>query len=258
MIVYANREREVATGALLESVREAAGHVRAVDQPEHEGSVDLLVSFGELETGVADALAPDADGETTETRALRETSHSIGRLLHATWRGEPQRVRHWRDVVLSAVNGLDERALPARVRHRVPEGYVYYSLQPEMYLEAARRFAAEQSPARVVCLGLRSIGASLSTVVAASVAEAGCPVRSYTLRPRGHPFDRELVLAPALERELRDVVADAHVLVVDEGPGLSGSSFAGVAAALTRMGVPDEQDRAVPELAARPAALRLA
>lgn len=241
MIVYANREREAATGALLDAVHASGDRLRGVEPPQHEASVDLLVAFGELETGVADALAPDADRDTAETRALRETSHSIGRLAHATWRGEPHGARRWRDVVLSAVQALDARALPSRVRHRVPEGYVYYSLQPEMYLEAARRFAAEQSPARVVCLGLRSIGASLSAVVAASVAEAGCPVRSYTLRPRGHPFERGLALAPALERELRDVVAGAHVLVVDEGPGLSGSSFAGVAAALARMGVSDER-----------------
>jgi hypothetical protein len=88
-----------------------------------------------------------------------------------------------------------------------------------------------------VCIGLRSIGASLSALVTAVLRDAGLTVRSLTLRPRGHPFDRHLAVAD--ERRLSST--DAHHLVVDEGPGLSGSSFAAAARALAARGVPDEQ-----------------
>jgi len=40
---------------------------------------------------------------------------------------------------------------------------------------------------------------------------------------------------------LRGDASEAYFLIVDEGPGLSGSSFAGVAEALGQLGVPDER-----------------
>jgi hypothetical protein len=93
------------------------------------------------------------------------------------------------------------------------------------------------APTRAVCLGLRSIGASLSAVVAAALASAGVRTRSFTLRPRGPAFERVLRLEPPLARSL--VREQVLFLVVDEGPGLSGSSFAAVAAALRALGVPE-------------------
>jgi len=65
-------------------------------------------------------------------------------------------------------------------------------------------------------------------------------VDSYTVRPHGHPFHRRLRLAEDLRSALtRD--ADTLFVVVDEGPGLSGSSFAAVAEALSELGVADER-----------------
>ena len=90
-------------------------------------------------------------------------------------------------------------------------------------------------------IGIRSIGTSLSAVVAAALAEQGRETRSYTVRPRGHPFDRSLRTGPELTALWRDSAADAHFLIVDEGPGLSGSSFASVAARLSECGVPDDR-----------------
>jgi hypothetical protein len=46
------------------------------------------------------------------------------------------------------------------------------------------------------------------------------------------------VLGPALARELAQARGD-RFLIVDEGPGISGSSFAGTAEALSRLGIPD-------------------
>jgi hypothetical protein len=60
---------------------------------------------------------------------------------------------------------------------------------------------------------------------------------SYVVRPRGEPFARRLRCEPALEEELL-AETDAHFFIVDEGPGLSGSSLTCVASALRQLGVP--------------------
>lgn len=130
------------------------------------------------------------------------------------------------------LNGL----LPASIVIRPPEGYAFYSLYPEMYQHAALRFAREQRPGACIVIGIRSIGASLSAVVAEAV---GAAIR-FTVRPRGHPFDRRVNLGPALEKVIAGAT-DAWFLVVDEGPGLSGSSFVSVAGKLEELGVPAER-----------------
>jgi len=92
----------------------------------------------------------------------------------------------------------------------------------------------------VVCLGIRSIGTSLSAVVCAALEDRGCRVQSCTVRCTGHPFDRRLTLDPAWEGCWR-AAARGHFLIVDEGPGLSGSSSCSVAQKLADLGVPDDR-----------------
>jgi hypothetical protein len=138
-------------------------------------------------------------------------------LARAVWRS-------WREgydapIDADALAALLGRALPRAVRLKTPEGYAFYALYPETYGEAA--FAASPGPAKVI--GLRSIGASLSAMAAAAI-DASAPI---TLRPVGHPFARDLRLGAQLRREL--TAGDDPVLIVDEGPGLSGSSFGAAA-----------------------------
>ena len=93
---------------------------------------------------------------------------------------------------------------------RVPEGYAFYALHPALYASAA----AHLPPGDWRVIGIRSIGTSLSAVVAAALG-APPPV---TVRPTGHPFARELRLSAELEAEWA-----AHAgpfVVVDEGPVL--------------------------------------
>jgi hypothetical protein len=129
-------------------------------------------------------------------------------------------------------------AWPRTIEVSVPEGYAYYALYPEAYRLAARRFHEEQRPDRVVAIGIRSIGASLSTAMAETLAALGCEIWRTTVRPRGHPFDRHLRLTERLEREL-SLRSDWWFAIADEGPGISGSSFACVAAKLNELGIPD-------------------
>jgi hypothetical protein len=82
-----------------------------------------------------------------------------------------------------------------------------------------------------VVVGVRSIGTSLSAVVARVLAKSGWTVRRLTVRPAGHPYRRRV--------ELPDAALDGvrFGLVVDEGPGRSGSSMAATAKALARAGL---------------------
>src|SRR5262249_46134450 len=135
-----------------------------------------------------------------------------------------------------AARQLASLPLPQRVHVSVPEGFAYYGLYPEAYIEAALQFFRRMRPQRIVAIGIRSIGTTLSAVVAAALEEPGCRVHSYTVRPRGHPFERHLALSMELETELHSL-ADSYFLIIDEGPGLSGSSFASTAQKLSELGI---------------------
>ncbi len=168
-------------------------------QLESATGLERQMLFGELEAGVADALCPDRDEELPVLSALR----------HGEWRG---------------------LGLPEKIEISVPEGFAYYALDPEMYRIAARRFVAEMHPSRVAVIGIRSIGTTLSTVVERELQRLGVSTRSWTVRPTGHPWDRQLATSEELEQEFREW--DGWFAIVDEGPGLSGSSFCAVASFL--------------------------
>jgi hypothetical protein len=126
----------------------------------------------------------------------------------------------------------------ARVTVKVPEGFAFYTLYPEQYCAAALRWLADHAISErksVVVVGIRSIGTTLAAAVAAALRAQGWDVASLTARPTGHPFQREAYVAP--ER----VAGAEWGLVVDEGPGLSGSSMSAVGQALVRAGLPREK-----------------
>ena len=63
-----------------------------------------------------------------------------------------------------------------------------------------------------------------------------------TVRPQGHPYNRTAEFTPEQMAIVRRAVSSAATfVVVDEGPGLSGSSFLAVAEALERVGASTEK-----------------
>src|SRR5207248_4140661 len=123
---------------------------------------------------------------------------------------------------------LDE-ALDTPLTVKIPEGFAFYALYPEQYCLAALHWLADHktaSPRRAAVVGIRSIGTTLSAVVSAALGAAGWEVQRLTVRPTGHPYSRQ---AEITREELGEAVWG---LVVDEGPGQSGSSMAATAAAL--------------------------
>src|SRR5215208_6089224 len=258
MIVYGAHAGRIAVADRLAELREAACRFTRSGAVDRERAAELLTDAGELEAGVVDALAPHHDTVCASARACRAVSLSCGRVAHAL-RTAAGGAHAEAAALIHSLHRLAALRLPERVDASVPEGYAFYALYPDAYADAAERFADEHRPVLAVCVGIRSIGTSLSAVVAAALEARGCDVRSYTVRPRGHPFDRRVSIGHALGAELRALAgggAPAHFVVVDEGPGLSGSSMASVAGALAALGVPDDRITLFPSWEPDPAGFR--
>ncbi len=233
MIVYRNNKKRIDVAQYFAHLHELA---RAGDLNE-DRVADLLIDSALLEAGVADWQNPKLDSNDAVSQAFRTANLILGHVFYHSY-ARTLEVGRWMDKFEAALQTLQALPLPHTVIEGMPEGYAYYSLYPELYLRATLDFVQSEHPDYVVVIGLRNIGTGLSAVVAATLEEQGVPVRSYTVRPRGHPFNRELRLALDLAEQWR-VRQDAWFAVVDEGPGLSGSSFASVAQAISSQGIPD-------------------
>jgi hypothetical protein len=232
MIVYGSSSRRAALSHLVRGLERRVG--RALHRGGSlEDARSILIGAGELEQAVFDHPEPCATrAESARARAASfQATDLAARALLAAYRPHSKgSVR----ALLRAV-GRALAAVPAsetRLRVRIPEGYAYYGLYPEQYDDAALRWHLDHAPTGgdhdVVVVGVRSIGTSLSAVVAARLASLGWRVRRATVRPAGHPFQRRV--------RLRGSVRGMLGLVVDEGPGLSGSSMIATASALMAAG----------------------
>ena len=234
MLIYRDDERPVETAA---EWRALAARVDGLPRvPSHDEVTALLIEIGEIESAVLDALFPAKDDRHPLADALGRVTHAAGQLLVASWR-DREAVAPAVERLRRAAGNVDAAALPRTVGRRVSEGYAYYALHPESYAEAAERFAARIHPAACCCIGIRSIGTSLAAVVAAAAGRCGVAATILSVRPRGHPFARTLRLGERLRAALARQPAITFFLVVDEGPGLSGSSFTSVARTLRESGI---------------------
>jgi len=214
VLVYGDSARHERTSEALASIRERLA------LPGRDARVAALIEAGELAQGIADAEfeAHGCDARSQAQDAAMRLVVGIARSIctgSAVPRGD-----------LDAVRGLD------LLRIKRPEGFAFYALYPECYFEAARTLQGR----RLRVIGLRSIGTTLAAMVGAAT-DAPLPM---TVRPVGHPFRRELTLSTELARELLED-REAGYAVVDEGPGLSGSSFGAVADFLEDRGVSPER-----------------
>lgn len=240
MIVYRSGERTASPARWIARIERHLRRLLAVARAEHDEIRELLIELGALEAAVTDALHPEFDDAPGRGAPFHEATVRAAHALRLSWDGASAA------QIAAALGDAAEQvralpaALPAAVRASVPEGFAYYGLHPEGYVEAGRRLARDHRPRRAVCIGIRSIGATLGAAARAGLEGEGCIVRSYTVRPRGHPFARRLELSDALRAELR-AIPDALWVVADEGPGLSGSSFAAVSSALAELGISEDR-----------------
>jgi hypothetical protein len=191
-------------------------------------SLDALISAllhaGELECAMA-----DANGLSWRSVALL-----TDRIADALVCGEPVSDFQALTIAVRATPVLDQLNIA------IPEGFAYYALHPLAYAEVLHKISVPAN--NLVVVGIRSIGSTLSAVMAAEARHRGMEVRRFTVRPQGHPYDRHTEFSLSqLALVQNSVFAEATFVVVDEGPGLSGSSFLSVAEALEKAGVPREK-----------------
>jgi hypothetical protein len=236
MLVYREQHHGISPRAWLRSVQSLLDELATSQPARHDRAVRILIDLGVIEAALADHFCPRDDDLHPLLQPFREASVMAGHLLYHTWRRPRELPGAWIERAHVAVLQAVQAELPGEVEARVPEGFAQYGLYPETYLASAEQLARADPAPRVICLGIRSIGTALSAAVTAALQETGRQVVSATIRPHGHPFDRQPRLGAGLSELVRSHADDLFV-VVDEGPGLSGSSFIGVASTLEALGV---------------------
>jgi hypothetical protein len=181
---------------------------------------DLVLRAGELECALADAASYNAGAIATVTDALADSLVA--------------------NIPFQAPELAERVQLvppPEQVKVAPPEGFAYYSLHPLDFVEVVCRMQRHSRFAAVI--GIRSIGTTLSAVVQAALRRERVHAQRITVRPSGHPYDRRTTFTSEQSQWIASMQAhSADFIIVDEGPGMSGSSFLSVGEALLGSGVP--------------------
>jgi hypothetical protein len=246
MWVYGDRTRTVkprqALRALTAALREAES---AMSGPErHDRLTSAFLQAGELAQGIADAEfeARGEDAPSPAQDAAMGLLYALARKLAASaWSGfttiGPPTSAELMALALSP--------MPDDIEVKTPEGYAFYAVYPEAYLKAAAERPWEAPP---LVIGVRSIGTGLAALVAAVTGAT----RMVTVRPTGHPFHRQVRVSEVIRAALASHAGP--FAIVDEGPGLSGSSFMAVADLLADLGVEPERVTFLPSHSDEPGA----
>jgi hypothetical protein len=187
--------------------------------------------MGELAQGIADAefWARSYDASSAVQDAATRLLCQFARAIKISWAsGFTQLILPLQEEF----RRLASLPIPGAITFKCAEGFAFYAVYPEAYMIAAAGSGLIQT-AKVI--GIRSIGAPLSAMVAAAIG-APAPI---SVRPVGPTFERRLSISEELKRGLLSQ-AMAQFAIVDEGPGISGSSFGAVADYLEDLGVPDK------------------
>jgi hypothetical protein len=247
MLIYDDRVREDRLARLVQAGRRA---LAGAPQPSLDELRNLLILAGQIEQAVADKFentlehrseGPDAaergdlkagDAAKLSGLATQLTDESAATFFAGWASAQRKEGAHGSLANMRAILDALQAYGEERVSVTRPEGFAFYSLFPEQYCAAAQKWSAahaEKIGARVLVVGIRSIGTTLSAVVRATLRACGSEAERLTVRPTGPPFERVVKAAmPA---------TGATALVVDEGPGISGSSMAAAAEWLSKAGV---------------------
>ena len=224
MYVFRNGRTEKDSAELI---RDLANSMRRVNETRggHSELLDALLRAGELECAAADIGSPCC--------ALLE---EITDVLAAALIASDRHVSVDLERLAGILRDLQQVQLPASLFLSPPEGFAYYALHPLSYADVIADLKLPSRSAAVI--GIRSIGTTLGAVVQAGLKSAGISAARITVRPTGHPYDRVTDLDEAQKAWIAEQRArGAHFFVVDEGPGMSGSSFLSVGDALMNAGV---------------------
>jgi len=222
--VFRDGRNSVSSAGLLDELHTSLKKLLDSPRPHiREYCLNALIRAGELESALADAesLVRSALAALTDALAFTLLSGNLSSVRRLT-------------------GSLSNLSLPQIVETSPPEGFSYYALHPLDFADAGMRLANPPRPVAVI--GIRSIGTTLSAVVAATLRGTGSSVERITVRPSGHPYSRITQFTSEHIRWIeKQKEQSAMFLVVDEGPGRSGSSFLSVGEALIDAGVPAAQ-----------------
>jgi hypothetical protein len=174
LLVFRAGQRRASGRALKTALVESLQPFPA-DHPQ-DVLMGALLRAGELECGMADA---DDD-------AARPVERLTDRIAEALLGGE----------AALDFESLAEAARDIPVIEQLsistPEGFAYYALHPLAYADVLRQSSifTNISTNNLIVVGIRSIGTTLSAVVAAAARLCGLQAQRITVRPQGHPYNR--------------------------------------------------------------------
>ena len=187
MLVYGDRQELADPSSRAREINGRLDRIEAMSAgiDRHARLVATLDDCGRLLQGIADADFADkqCDRRTVSAAKLDASLLSLARAVCRSWDSAFQHTGELPRVAPSP-------DWPAEVELRIPEGFAFYAVYPEAYVDAARRLKLVAAP-RVI--GIRSIGTSLAAVVAAAL-DAPEPI---TVRPVGDPAARMVVVCAA-------------------------------------------------------------
>lgn len=206
---------------------------------DQEHLVSALLRVGEMECALADAWEDIGAGLTaTIANALVEPGPTEG-------------------LAEAARKFLEQIPYKSLLSVSRPEGYAFYGLHPLDYADALETMDVS-GDGPVIVIGVRTVGFTLGEVVAASLRSkfrGARRVQSFSVRPVGHPYDRHCTFTEKQIGMITEDGGNVRVIVVDEGPGMSGSSFLSVGEALVALGVKPSQTTFLCSRDANPAQL---
>jgi hypothetical protein len=190
-------------------------------------TLKALLHAGELECAAGDAgLPPHLFEALTDILAEALLSDHVTNSLRTNAK------------LKELKTSLEAVSLPNTVSVSTPEGFAYYGLHPLAFADVLNKAKVTPFPQRVAVIGIRTIGTTLSAICSAATRKRGVHAGRITVRPTGHPYDRRTEFSPEQLAFVRqEIAAGADFSIVDEGPGLSGSSLLSVGEALVQAGV---------------------
>ncbi len=236
VIIFRDDSEMVSATCIASQMRHAVDRIR---EGNAASVLDSLILAGRLESAAWDAEWPCSKECSTLTDKL-------ARHLVST---APT------DASVEPLISTIVAQLPNSVRLSTPEGFSYYSLHPGDFADAA---ASMRSTESFALIGIRSIGTTLSAVALAQLQSRNALGSRITVRPLGHPFDRKTHFTGFQGDWIEKHKAQgSQFLVLDEGPGLSGSSFLSVAEGLSERGVSSDRITLIGTRECDPQELRL-
>lgn len=225
MLVYGDPEFRCTTS-------EAVALLRATLEQSEPRDLDslrrLLIQLGQLEQSVADVLEEENHPFDPVLNEVQQVTDIAAELFCSAVSGCSAKY-----CIRNLENALSLIQLPdCHLTIKIQEGFEFYTLFPEQFLASTLQWCRQRKREmgeKGLVVGIRSIGTTLSAVVATTLRKQGHNVERISVRPQGHPFER--TLAHPIRNEAR------FAIIVDEGPGISGSSMVAAAQALVRSGI---------------------